>query len=135
MFPTVPISLKKHSSHSLKHHFRSTFPLCKTPLHDLACDCMDWCLHSSGNFSFRLISLFILLCIWFWELSISFFQECMRGTLAEARVVYIPVEEIGGKGRLSRACRILSSWPLYYFSNLSSLSSTLPGFFVILEIY
>ncbi|KAG5523455.1 hypothetical protein RHGRI_035313 [Rhododendron griersonianum] len=56
--------------------------------------------------------------------------ECMRGTLAEARVVYIPVEEIGGKGRLSRACRILSSWPLYYFSNLSSLSSTLPGFFL-----
>ncbi|KAG5523453.1 hypothetical protein RHGRI_035313 [Rhododendron griersonianum] len=33
--------------------------------------------------------------------------ECMRGTLAEARVVYIPVEEIGGKGRLSRACQII----------------------------
>ncbi|XP_058192511.1 uncharacterized protein LOC131309859 isoform X3 [Rhododendron vialii] len=33
--------------------------------------------------------------------------ECMKGTLAKARVVYIPVEEIGGKGRLSRACQII----------------------------
>ncbi|KAI8529578.1 hypothetical protein RHMOL_Rhmol12G0235600 [Rhododendron molle] len=33
--------------------------------------------------------------------------ECMRGTLEKAHVVYIPVEEIGGKGRLSRACQII----------------------------
>lgn len=31
----------------------------------------------------------------------------MRGSLAKARVVYLPVEEIGSEGRLLRACRIL----------------------------
>lgn len=31
----------------------------------------------------------------------------MRGSLAKARVVYLPVEEIGGEGRLLLACRIL----------------------------
>lgn len=30
----------------------------------------------------------------------------MRGSPAKARVVYAPVEEIGGEGRLLRACRI-----------------------------
>ena len=33
-------------------------------------------------------------------------QECMRGSPANARVVYAPVEEIGGEGRLLRACGI-----------------------------
>ncbi|KAL9690994.1 hypothetical protein QQ045_011411 [Rhodiola kirilowii] len=32
--------------------------------------------------------------------------ETMRGSLAKARVLYAPVEEIGGKERLLRACRI-----------------------------
>lgn len=31
----------------------------------------------------------------------------MRGSLAKARVVYAPVEEIGSEGRLMHACRIL----------------------------
>lgn len=31
----------------------------------------------------------------------------MRGSFAKARVLYVPVEEIGGEGRLLRACRIL----------------------------
>lgn len=31
----------------------------------------------------------------------------MRGSLAKARVLYIPVEEIGDEGRLLRACSIL----------------------------
>uniref|UniRef100_A0A7N0V4S9 A-kinase anchor protein 7-like phosphoesterase domain-containing protein n=1 Tax=Kalanchoe fedtschenkoi TaxID=63787 RepID=A0A7N0V4S9_KALFE len=31
----------------------------------------------------------------------------MRGSLAKARVLYAPVEEIGGEGRLVRACRVL----------------------------
>lgn len=30
----------------------------------------------------------------------------MKGSPAKARVVYAPVVEIGGEGRLSRACRI-----------------------------
>lgn len=30
----------------------------------------------------------------------------MRGSLAKARVLYAPVEEIGDEGRLLRACRI-----------------------------
>ncbi|KAJ0989417.1 hypothetical protein J5N97_007773 [Dioscorea zingiberensis] len=33
--------------------------------------------------------------------------ECMRGTPAKARVVYAPVEEIGGEGRLLRACQVI----------------------------
>uniref|UniRef100_A0A7N0RH00 K Homology domain-containing protein n=1 Tax=Kalanchoe fedtschenkoi TaxID=63787 RepID=A0A7N0RH00_KALFE len=33
--------------------------------------------------------------------------ETMRGSLAKARVLYAPVEEIGGEGRLVRACRVL----------------------------
>ncbi|CAK9161513.1 unnamed protein product [Ilex paraguariensis] len=33
--------------------------------------------------------------------------ECMRGYLAKARVLYAPVEEIGGKGRLIRACQVI----------------------------
>ncbi|XP_030971834.1 uncharacterized protein LOC115991963 isoform X5 [Quercus lobata] len=32
--------------------------------------------------------------------------ECMRGSLAKARVLYAPVEEIGSEERLLRACRI-----------------------------
>lgn len=31
----------------------------------------------------------------------------MRGSFAKARVLYVPVEEIGGEGKLLRACRIL----------------------------
>lgn len=31
----------------------------------------------------------------------------MRGSLAKARVVYLPVKEINNEGRLLRACRIL----------------------------
>lgn len=30
----------------------------------------------------------------------------MKGSLAKARVLYAPVEEIGNEGRLLRACRI-----------------------------
>ncbi|MCL7047706.1 hypothetical protein MKW94_022454, partial [Papaver nudicaule] len=30
--------------------------------------------------------------------------ESMKGHLAKARILYIPVEEIGGEGRLLRAC-------------------------------
>lgn len=33
-------------------------------------------------------------------------QDCLRGSLAKARVLYAPVEEIGSEGRLLRACRI-----------------------------
>ncbi|KAI3900170.1 hypothetical protein MKW92_044924, partial [Papaver armeniacum] len=32
--------------------------------------------------------------------------ENMRGPLLKAKILYIPVEEIGGEGRLLRACRI-----------------------------
>ena len=35
-------------------------------------------------------------------------KDCMRGSLAKARVLYIPVEEIGDEGRLLRACSILA---------------------------
>lgn len=38
--------------------------------------------------------------------SFMFFQDCMRGSLAKARVLYAPVEEIGSEDRLLRACRI-----------------------------
>lgn len=33
--------------------------------------------------------------------------DCMRGSLAKARVVYLPVVEIGGEGRLLRACQVI----------------------------
>ncbi|KAL0319276.1 UNVERIFIED_CONTAM: hypothetical protein Sangu_2083800 [Sesamum angustifolium] len=33
--------------------------------------------------------------------------DCMRGSLAKARVVYAPVEEIGSEGRLLRACQVI----------------------------
>ncbi|KAL0415207.1 UNVERIFIED_CONTAM: protein JINGUBANG [Sesamum latifolium] len=33
--------------------------------------------------------------------------DCMRGSLAKARVVYAPVEEIGSDGRLLRACQVI----------------------------
>ncbi|CAJ1955284.1 unnamed protein product [Sphenostylis stenocarpa] len=33
--------------------------------------------------------------------------ECMRGSLAKARVLYAPVEEIGSEGRLLRACQAI----------------------------
>lgn len=33
-------------------------------------------------------------------------QDCMKGSLAKARVLYVPVEEIGSEGRLLHACRI-----------------------------
>lgn len=34
-------------------------------------------------------------------------QTCMKGSPAKARVVYAPVLEVGGEGRLARACSIL----------------------------
>lgn len=34
--------------------------------------------------------------------------ECMRGSPAKARVLYVPVEEIGGEGRLLRACQVIT---------------------------
>ncbi|XP_070672665.1 uncharacterized protein [Malus domestica] len=34
-------------------------------------------------------------------------QNCMRGSLAKAGVVYAPVEEIGSEGRLLRACQVI----------------------------
>ncbi|XP_058780563.1 uncharacterized protein LOC131654155 [Vicia villosa] len=33
--------------------------------------------------------------------------ECMKGSMAKARVLYAPVEEIGSEGRLLRACQVL----------------------------
>ncbi|XP_020226254.1 uncharacterized protein LOC109807932 isoform X2 [Cajanus cajan] len=33
--------------------------------------------------------------------------ECMKGSLAKARVLYAPVEEIGSEGRLMRACQVI----------------------------
>ncbi|KAL3528722.1 hypothetical protein ACH5RR_008044 [Cinchona calisaya] len=33
--------------------------------------------------------------------------ECMRGSFAKARVLYAPVEEIGGEERLLRACQVI----------------------------
>ncbi|XP_019448167.1 PREDICTED: uncharacterized protein LOC109351224 isoform X3 [Lupinus angustifolius] len=33
--------------------------------------------------------------------------DCMKGSLAKARVLYAPVEEIGSEGRLLRACQII----------------------------
>ena len=42
-------------------------------------------------------------------------QDCMKGPLARARVVYAPVEEIGSENRLSRACRILFSQVIVFF--------------------
>lgn len=38
--------------------------------------------------------------------SFIFLQDRMRGSLAKARVLYAPVEEIGREDRLLRACRI-----------------------------
>lgn len=39
----------------------------------------------------------------------------MRGSLAKARVLYAPIEEIGGEERLLRACRIHTFWaPVLY---------------------
>lgn len=40
---------------------------------------------------------------------------CMKGSPAKARVVYVPVKEIGEEGRLLRACRIQK------FSNLTDI--------------
>ncbi|KAI4381914.1 hypothetical protein MLD38_007932 [Melastoma candidum] len=34
--------------------------------------------------------------------------ECMKGSVAKARVVYVPVEEIGNEGRLLRACQVIT---------------------------
>ncbi|XP_022149236.1 uncharacterized protein LOC111017681 isoform X3 [Momordica charantia] len=34
--------------------------------------------------------------------------DCMRGSLAKARVLYAPVEEIGDDGRLLRACQVIT---------------------------
>lgn len=49
----------------------------------------------------------------------------MIGSLAEARVLYAPVEEIGGEGRLLRACGNL----VFLFHLTSMLTSKL-SFFV-----
>lgn len=35
-----------------------------------------------------------------------FFQDCLKGSLAKARVLYAPVEVVGGEDRLLRACSI-----------------------------
>jgi len=34
-------------------------------------------------------------------------QTCMKGSPAKARVVYAPVLEVGGEGRLARACKVI----------------------------
>lgn len=47
-----------------------------------------------------------------------FIQACMKGSLAKARVVYAPVEEIDGEGRLLRACSIHVFCHLSYFNVL-----------------
>lgn len=33
--------------------------------------------------------------------------DCLRGSLAKARVLYAPVEEVGNEGRLLRACQVI----------------------------
>ncbi|XP_030442833.1 uncharacterized protein LOC115665088 isoform X3 [Syzygium oleosum] len=33
--------------------------------------------------------------------------DCMRGSVAKARVLYAPIEEIGNEGRLLRACQVI----------------------------
>lgn len=42
-------------------------------------------------------------------------KDCMRGSLAKARVLYAPVEEIGNEDRLLRACRILFHVAFIFF--------------------
>lgn len=61
-------------------------------------------------------SYYILSLIRIWILHF-YSQDCMRGSLAKARVVYAPVEEIGSEGRLMRACRILILRQIIYFSS------------------
>jgi len=42
----------------------------------------------------------------------------MKGSPAKARVVYAPVLEVGGEGRLARACSIL--WIFWWSDNYLS---------------
>ncbi|KAJ4868420.1 putative eukaryotic LigT [Raphanus sativus] len=42
--------------------------------------------------------------------------DCMNGSLDKTRVLYAPVEEVGGEGRLLRACSILLSLRAYFSS-------------------
>uniref|UniRef100_M4DXC4 A-kinase anchor protein 7-like phosphoesterase domain-containing protein n=1 Tax=Brassica campestris TaxID=3711 RepID=M4DXC4_BRACM len=42
--------------------------------------------------------------------------DCMNGSLDKTRVLYAPVEEVGGDGRLLRACSILLSRRAYFYA-------------------
>ncbi|CDY20189.1 BnaA01g28130D [Brassica napus] len=44
--------------------------------------------------------------------------DCMNGSLDKTRVLYAPVEEVGGDGRLLRACSILLSRRAYFYAYL-----------------
>nr|VDC77347.1 unnamed protein product [Brassica rapa] len=44
--------------------------------------------------------------------------DCMNGSLDKTRVLYAPVEEVGGDGRLLRACSILLSRRAYFYACL-----------------
>lgn len=50
-------------------------------------------------------------------------QNCMRGSLARARVVYAPVEEIGSENRLLCACGILFFQVIVFSSFVSALGN------------
>ncbi|CAN6810916.1 unnamed protein product [Brassica oleracea] len=54
--------------------------------------------------------------------------DCMRGSLAKARVLYIPVEEIGDEGRLLRACSILAFSVNVNFITLCGLRKKMDSF-------
>lgn len=48
----------------------------------------------------------------------------MRGGLTKARVLYVPVEEIGDDGRLLRACRIHFIVPAFFLVQVLTRSKT-----------
>lgn len=67
----------------------------------------------------------------------------MKGSLAKARVLYAPVEEVDGEERLLRASRIHILWPIFYFYvnffticlSKSSLSCTCSNYLSTLDFF
>lgn len=61
----------------------------------------------------------------------------MRGSLAKAQVIYAPVLEVGGEGRLLRACRILKQFhinePIVDFHCRQVKMYRLPGLMLFLD--
>lgn len=53
----------------------------------------------------------------------------MKGSLARARVLYAPVEEIGSENRLLRACRILNILAYEFFINVIALKDNEDDFY------